>query len=127
MTQIPVTLLTGFLGAGKTSLVKRILQDPRFVDTALVINEFGEVGLDHILLEAAPEMIIEVTEGCLCCTIRGDISRALLKLKHRSDLGELPPFSRLLVETTGLADPAPVIHTLIAIPVCWSASGWRTF
>lgn len=116
MTQIPVTILTGFLGAGKTSLLKRLLADPRFSDTAVVINEFGEVGLDHMLVAAAPETIVEMTSGCLCCTVRGDIRQTLLMLMERSERGEIPLFSRLVIETTGLADPAPVIHTLLVDP-----------
>ena len=116
MDKIPVTLLTGFLGAGKTTLLRRLLADPRFADTAVVINEFGEVGLDHVLVEAAPEAIVEMTSGCLCCTVRGDIRQTLLMLLARSEAGEIPLFSRLVVETTGLADPAPVIHTLMVDP-----------
>ncbi len=116
MEPIPVTLLTGFLGAGKTTLVSRVLNDPRFADTAVVINEFGEVGLDNVLVEAAPETIVEMTSGCLCCTVRGDIRQSLVMLLERSERGELPLFSRLIIETTGLADPVPVIHTLMADP-----------
>jgi G3E family GTPase len=113
---IPVTLLTGFLGAGKTTLLSKLIRDPRFSDTAVVINEFGDVGLDHALVDAGPEAIIEMTSGCLCCTIRGDIRQSLLMLLERSERGEIPLFSRLIIETTGLADPAPVIHTLLADP-----------
>jgi G3E family GTPase len=116
MSTLPVTLLTGFLGAGKTTLVSKMLKDPRFSDTAVVINEFGEVALDHVLVEAAPEAIVEVTAGCLCCTVRGDIRQALVMLHARAEAGTLPLFSRLVIETTGLADPAPVIHTLMADP-----------
>jgi G3E family GTPase len=116
MEPIPVTLLTGFLGSGKTSLVSRVLADPRFSDTAVVINEFGEVGLDHVLVEAAPETIVEMTSGCLCCTVRGDIRQSLVMLLERSERGELPLFSRLIIETTGLADPVPILHTLMADP-----------
>ncbi len=110
----PVTLLTGFLGSGKTSLLKDLLQDPRFSDTAVVINELGEVGLDHLLVEQVDENLLEMTSGCLCCTIRGDITTTLKDLKSRSRMGDIPEFSRLIVETTGLADPAPVIHTLLS-------------
>lgn len=116
-SRIPVILLTGFLGAGKTSLLSRLLRDPRFSDTAVIINEFGEIGLDHLLVEHLPDdPIVEMTSGCLCCTVRGDVRRALLMLHHRSETGELPLFSRLIIETTGLADPAPIVHTLLADP-----------
>ncbi len=110
--RIPVLILTGFLGSGKSTLVTRILRDPRFSDSAVVVNEFGEVGLDGFLVEHSPDQLVEMTTGCLCCTIRGDIRRTLLNLYERRARGEIPLFSRLIIETTGLADPAPVIHTL---------------
>ena len=116
MHRIPVTLLTGFLGSGKSTLLTQILRDPRFSDTAVVVNEFGEVGLDGHLIEHSNDQIIEMTSGCLCCTIRGDIRQTLLMLYARQDQGEIPSFSRLVVESTGLADPAPVIHTLMSDP-----------
>ncbi len=117
MTPIPVNLVTGFLGSGKTTLLSRVLRDPRFSDTAVVINEFGEVGLDHALVAASREEMVEMTSGCLCCTIRGDIRKTLIDLHARSVSGTIPTFSRLIIETTGLADPAPVLHTLIADPL----------
>lgn len=119
MTPIPVTLITGFLGSGKTTLLSQVLRDPRFSDTAVVINEFGEVGLDHALVAASREELVQMTSGCLCCTIRGDIRQTLVDLLARSSSGTIPTFSRLIVETTGLADPAPVLHTLIADPLVW--------
>ncbi|MCU0893246.1 MAG: GTP-binding protein [Rhodospirillales bacterium] len=114
MRPIPVTLLTGFLGSGKTTLLARVLRDPRFSDTAVIINEFGEIGLDHVLVEAAHEDLVQMTSGCLCCTVRGDIRRTLLSLHARLQAGSVPTFARVIIETTGLADPAPVLHTLIA-------------
>lgn len=115
-TTTPVTLLTGFLGSGKSTLLTQILRDPRFSDTAVVVNEFGEVGLDGFLVEHGSEQLVEMTTGCLCCTIRGDIRQTLLDLDARRERGTVPTFTRLIVETTGLADPAPVIHTLVKDP-----------
>ena len=111
MDCIPVTLLTGFLGSGKSTLLTQILTEPGFGDTAVVVNEFGEVGLDGFLVEHADDQIVEMTSGCLCCTIRGDIRETLLALYGRRDKGEISAFRRLIVESTGLADPAPVIQT----------------
>ncbi|PPR60895.1 MAG: putative GTP-binding protein YjiA [Alphaproteobacteria bacterium MarineAlpha4_Bin2] len=116
MDLIPATLLTGFLGSGKSTLLTQILHDPKFSDTAVVVNEFGEVGLDGFLVEHTDDQIVEMTTGCLCCTIRGDIRDTLLMLYSRQDKGEIPKFRRLVVESTGLADPAPVIHTLMSDP-----------
>ena len=116
MSNIPVTLLTGFLGSGKSTLLTQILRDPRFSDTAVVVNEFGEIGLDGFLIEHAEQQIVEMTSGCLCCTIRGDIRETLMMLHGRRSRGEIPAFRRLVVESTGLADPAPVIHTLMSDP-----------
>lgn len=113
---IPVTLLTGFLGSGKSTLLTDVLNDPQFGDTAVVVNEFGDVGLDGFLIEHSLEQMVEMTSGCLCCTIRGDIRETLLDLHRRRGADEIPRFQRLVVETTGLADPAPVIHTLMAEP-----------
>lgn len=116
MDLLPVTVLTGFLGSGKTTLLSRLLQDPAMAGTAVVINEFGEVGLDHLLMTSAEETIVELDSGCLCCTVRGDLIETLGDLQRRSAAGELPPFQRVVVETTGLADPAPVVHTLVNDP-----------
>lgn len=116
MSIIPVTLLTGFLGSGKSTLLTKILTDPRFSETAVVVNEFGEIGLDGFLVEHSDDQIMEMTSGCLCCTIRGDIRETLLDLHTRREKGEISPFKRLVIETTGLADPAPVIHTLMGDP-----------
>ncbi len=116
MDRVPVTLLTGFLGSGKSTLLTQILHDPGFADTAVIVNEFGEVGLDGILIHHEDGQIVEMTSGCICCTIRGDIRQTLLKLQRDLDLRKIPNFSRLVVESTGLADPAPVIHTLMSDP-----------
>ena len=115
----PVTanLLTGFLGAGKTSLLKRLLRQPDLADTAVLINEFGEVGLDHLLIEEVDEDVVLLKSGCVCCTIRGDLKDALARLYGRRERGEVPPFRRLAIETTGLADPAPIVATLVADPM----------
>lgn len=114
--RIPVTVLTGFLGAGKSTLLCDVLADPRFSDTAVIVNEFGEVGLDGALVTHADGQVVEMTTGCLCCTVSGDIRQTLLELNVRAEAGEIPRFSRVVVETTGLADPAPVMQTLTGDP-----------
>ena len=110
---IPVTVLTGFLGSGKTTVLSRLLGQPAFANTAVVINEFGEIGLDHALVRKTSEDIVELQGGCLCCTARGDLLGALQDLFRRRKHGMVPPFERVVVETTGLADPAPILHTLM--------------
>jgi G3E family GTPase len=119
-TLIPVTVLTGFLGSGKTTILSRILRDPAFADTAVIVNEFGEVGLDHLLVEATDESIIDLSCGCICCTIRGDLMATLIDLYARREAGEIRRFKRVVVETTGLADPAPIIHTLMQEPLVFA-------
>lgn len=116
LSKIPVTIITGFLGAGKTTLLRRILDETGSEGTAVIVNEFGEVGLDHALLEAGNETIVEMTSGCLCCTVQGDIRKTLLSLWGRQARGAIPPLKAAIVETTGLADPAPVIATLLSDP-----------
>jgi G3E family GTPase len=113
---IPVTLLTGFLGAGKTTLLNRLLHDPAAGRVAVVVNEFGEAGLDHDLIESAAEDVVLMPAGCICCTIRGDLSKTLSRLLVRRAVGELR-FDRVIIETTGLADPGPIHHTLLVDPV----------
>lgn len=111
---IPVSVLTGFLGAGKTTLLNRLVNHPAMEDVAVLINEFGEVGLDHLLVEQLSEDTIVLNSGCICCTVRGDMIASLTNLiKQRAD-GTIPKFQRIVIETTGLADPAPIIHTLMA-------------
>ena len=114
---IPVYVITGFLGSGKTTLLQRLLVAPELSDTAVLVNEFGEVGLDHHLLRRVDEDIVLLQSGCLCCTIRGDLSAAIRDLYGRRERGEIAPFARLAIETTGLADPVPILSTVMAEPV----------
>ena len=113
---IPLNVLTGFLGSGKTTLLNRLLKAPGMAETAVIINEFGEVGIDHLLVERADEGILELSSGCLCCTIRGDLINTLEDLLRRLDNGRISPFRRVVIETTGLADPAPVLHAVMSHP-----------
>ncbi len=110
----PVTVVTGFLGSGKTTLLRHLLKQPALVDTAVIVNELGEVGLDHLLLETSDDQIVQLDTGCLCCAIRGDLARTVEDLLARRDAGTLPPFRRIAIETSGLADPAPILQTLMA-------------
>jgi len=112
MTTRPVTVITGFLGSGKTTLLNHLLRDPGMADTAVVINEFGEVAIDHLLVETSIENTMVLQSGCICCTIRGDLVDTLVELDAKRQRGEIPTFSRVLVETTGLADPVPIVQTL---------------
>ena len=114
MELIPVNLLTGFLGSGKSTLLTEILENPEFCNTAVVVNEFGEVGLDGVLIEHTQDQIVEMTSGCLCCTIRGDIRQTLVDLHGKYVKDQIPKFNRVIVESTGLADPAPVVQTLMS-------------
>ena len=113
---IGVTLLTGFLGSGKTTLLQRLLTDPAMANAAVLINEFGEVGLDHHLLDRIDDNVVLMKSGCICCTVRGEVADALMNLNSLRTRGEID-FDRVVIETTGLADPYPVLQTLRAHPV----------
>ncbi len=112
----PLTVITGFLGAGKTSLLNALLRDPALAGTLVIVNEFGEIGLDHLLVERLDGDMLVMTSGCLCCSIRGDLIATLEDILRRRDNGRIAPFQRVMIETTGLADPAPVLHTVMAHP-----------
>jgi len=114
---IPVTIITGFLGAGKTTLLNRLLKDPALADTIVIVNEFGEIGLDHLFIETQDDNMILMASGCLCCTIRGDLISTLEDLIKKYDTGALKAFKRVIIETTGLADPAPILQSLIGHPM----------
>lgn len=116
-TRIPVSVITGFLGAGKSTLLNRLLRHPDMGETAVIVNEFGEIGLDHALIASSQEDTILLSSGCLCCTVRGDLVNTIRDLTTKRDRGEVKPFRRVVIETTGLADPAPVLHTLMSDPV----------
>ena len=120
---LPFNLISGFLGAGKTTLLNRLLKHPGMDGTLVIVNEFGEIGLDHALVEASADDIIELTSGCLCCSLRGELADTLIRLLQERESAPARNFSRIVVETSGLADPAPVIHTLMAHP--WLAARLR--
>lgn len=113
---IPVTVLTGFLGSGKTTVLNHMLRQPNMAGVAVIINEFGEVGIDHLLTEASQERFALLENGCICCSVRDDLLQVLIDLKHQVKTAKIPPVSRVLIETTGLADPVPILHTLMVAP-----------
>jgi len=113
---VPVMLLTGFLGSGKTTVLNRLLKRADMATTAVIVNEFGEVGLDHVLIERSSGDTVLLASGCVCCTMRDDLSATLTQLMLQRIQGEIPPFQRVIIETTGLADPAPILHMLMTDP-----------
>ena len=114
---IPVTLLTGFLGSGKTTVLNHVLKQPGMAATAVIVNEFGEIGLDHLLVERSSEDVVLLNSGCLCCTVRNDIVDTLTSPFVDRAKSKVPWFTRVVIETTGLADPAPIMHTLMTEPI----------
>ncbi|MGN6461327.1 MAG: CobW family GTP-binding protein [Pseudolabrys sp.] len=111
--RVPVTVLSGFLGSGKTTFLNSILVDDRFSDAVVIVNEFGDVAIDHALIETSIDDPILLSSGCICCSIRGDLRDTLLLLRSRAELNEIPQFSRVIVETSGVSDPGPILATLL--------------
>ena len=115
--RMPVALITGFLGSGKTTLLNHVLRDPRMARSLVLVNEFGEIGLDHLLVDSVDGDMVLLQSGCVCCTIRGDLDATLRNLARKRDAAESPPYDRVLLETTGLADPAPILALLLNTPM----------
>ncbi|HJQ58664.1 MAG TPA: GTP-binding protein [Vineibacter sp.] len=115
--RMPVALITGFLGSGKTTLLNHILRDPRMARSLVLVNEFGEIGLDHMFVQSVDGEMVLMKSGCVCCTIKGDLERTLRDIARQRQAQALPPFDRVLIETTGLADPAPIIALLLNNPM----------
>lgn len=117
MSRTPVALVTGYLGSGKTTLIRVMLESPALGETAVIVNELGEIGIDHAILRRVDERTVLLASGCVCCTLRGDLADELRDLLDRRAAGEIPPFTRVVVETTGVADPAPIVATLVSEPL----------
>src|SRR5438132_3726963 len=115
--RLPVSLITGFLGSGKTTLLNRLVQRPELADSAVIINEFGEIALDHLLVAPVEGETVVLASGCLCCAVRGDLQDTLRRLLVARESGEVPQFRRVLIETSGLADPAPVAQLFLNNPL----------
>lgn len=111
--RLPVAIVTGFLGSGKTTILNRLLKTPRLAGTLVIVNEFGEVGLDHLLIEAPEDEVFLLKDGCLCCAVLGDLVTTLTRLIDRRDAGEIAPFERIVIETSGMADPTPLLQTVV--------------
>ena len=114
--RIPVSILTGFLGSGKTTVLNRLVRNPEMARALVIINEFGEIGLDHELVESANDDMVLLQSGCMCCTVRSDLIDALEGMRHKAEQGDIPEFDRVVIETTGLADPAPILQGFISDP-----------
>ncbi len=117
IARLPIAVITGFLGSGKTTLLNKLVQHPELKNSAIVINEFGAISIDHFLVDSATEDVIIMDNGCLCCTIKGDLVKTLQTLFTKRTCNQIPEFDRVIIETTGLADPAPIIHTLLDDPL----------
>ena len=113
----PVALVTGYLGSGKTTLIRALLESPALGETAVIVNELGDIGIDHAILRQVDERTVLLASGCVCCTLRGDLADELRDLVDRRATGEIPRFTRVVIETTGVADPAPILATLVSEPL----------